>query len=64
MDKKQARWRQIEKREAELTENKREEFLEQVGARAQGISGEKEKFIQGLYTGSVKRPYPHKDREN
>lgn len=56
-------WQKFSQEEAELTETRREEFLENIGVREQGLSAEKEKFIMGLHTGSPKMPYPNKKKE-
>ncbi|MDW7673229.1 MAG: hypothetical protein SCK28_01710 [Bacillota bacterium] len=62
MDKDMIKWRKTEKSEAELTENRREEFLEEVEIRPEGVAAEKEKFIMGLKTGSPKVLNPNKKK--
>lgn len=57
---KEERPRDEQRREAELfgeeLEQKRQEFVRNVLRRVEGIASEREKFIQGLKTGSPKIP--------
>lgn len=42
------------------TKEQRFEFLKEVGSRNEGVSADKEKFLHGLYTGSIKT-FPQRD---
>lgn len=44
------------------TKQERYDFLKEIGTRTEGVSADKEKFLHGLYTGSIKT-FPQRDHK-
>ncbi|KJS88917.1 MAG: hypothetical protein JM58_00120 [Peptococcaceae bacterium BICA1-8] len=62
---KSAKYRfEFAKNENEELEHKQEEFVRNVAQRHTGISAEREKFPDGVKTGSYKRLPPNRNEEN
>jgi len=57
-------WFKIAENANEEIEQEREEFVRNVAQRETGIAADKEKFPDGIKTGSYKRLPPNKNEEN